>query len=92
MWPRGGHQVTGGVVVHHQEDHLALADQTGHVVLGDVFGLDRKARASNSRASSRDFTSALLPRPEKACRAALPRSNRSPSMRVSRAGSSEYCR
>ena len=32
-------QVAGGVVVHHQEDHLAFADQTGHVVLGDVFGL-----------------------------------------------------
>ena len=31
-------QVAGGVVVHHQEDHVALADQTGHVVLGDVFG------------------------------------------------------
>ncbi len=31
-------QVTGGVVVHHQEDHLTFADQTGHVVLRDVFG------------------------------------------------------
>ena len=55
-------------------------------------GIDRKARASYSRASSRDFTSALLPRPEKAWRAALLRSNRSPSMRVSRARSPEYCR
>ena len=31
-------QVTGGVVVHHQEDHLAFADQAGHVVLRDIFG------------------------------------------------------
>jgi hypothetical protein len=31
-------QVTGGVVVNHQEDHFTFADQTGHVVRGDVFG------------------------------------------------------
>ena len=31
-------QAAGGVVVHHQEDHFPLADQTGHVVFRDVFG------------------------------------------------------
>ena len=45
---RGGvaaDQVAGGVVVHHQEDHLTLADQTGHIVFGDVFGLRPEGQA-----------------------------------------------
>ncbi len=54
-------QVAGGVVVHHQEDHLTFADQTGHVVLGDVIGDRPKAEGSYSRASSPALTSPCCP-------------------------------